>query len=74
METFISGLANNLEYVSELGVKSVDIGMSHRGRLATLICVARKDPGEVFLDFEQTNPEIGEKDGYLDFMGDSAVH
>jgi 2-oxoglutarate dehydrogenase complex dehydrogenase (E1) component-like enzyme len=52
METFISGLANNLEYASELGVKSVDIGMSHRGRLATLICVARKDPGEVFLDFE----------------------
>lgn len=40
METFISGLANNLEFATELGVNSFDIAMSHRGRLNTLACVA----------------------------------
>lgn len=32
IETFISGLGLGVEYASELGVKSVDIGMNHRGR------------------------------------------
>lgn len=49
--------------------------MSHRGRLATLACVARKIPSEIFLDFDQTNPEITEKNNnLLDFVGDTAVH
>lgn len=52
METFISGLANNLEYATELGVRSFDIAMSHRGRLNTLVCIAKKNPSEIFLDFE----------------------
>lgn len=75
IETFISGLACNLEYATDLGVKSFDIGMSHRGRLNTLICVAKKSPSEVFLDYDQTNPEIIEKNhNVIDFMGDAAVH
>lgn len=51
METFVSGLANSLEFASEFGVTSYDIGMSHRGRLATIACVAKKNPSEIFLDF-----------------------
>ena len=42
MESFISGLAQGVEYASELGVKSVDIGMNHRGRLNVISIIAKK--------------------------------
>lgn len=48
LETFISGLANSLEYATELGIKSFDIGMSHRGRVNVLACVAEINPREIF--------------------------
>lgn len=41
IETFISGLGLGVEYATEFGVKSVDIGMNHRGRINVLTNVAQ---------------------------------
>ncbi len=64
-----------MEFCTQLGIKSVDIAMSHRGRLNVITCAAQSEPRNIFSELEQTNPDLytNNKNVY-DYSGDVPIH
>ena len=58
-----------------MGIKSIDIGMSHRGRLGVLSMVAAKPLHEIFAEFDETCYEkIIDKPYLRNYEGDVTYH
>ena len=58
-----------------MGIKSLDIGMSHRGRLGVLSMVAQKPLHEIFSEFDETSySKIIDKPYLRNYEGDVTYH
>lgn len=53
-EVLIPAMKMIIDKSSELGVESIIMGMSHRGRLNVLANVCRKSLGQIFTQFDPT--------------------
>lgn len=73
-ESFISSLSRSMEFCTSLGIDSVDIAMSHRGRLNVTTCVVQDQPRNIFSELEQTNPDLYTRKNIHDFSGDVPIH
>ena len=56
-ESVLPLLALTVETAARLGVRSVVVGMAHRGRLNVLANLMGKDPAKIFAEFQDSNPE-----------------
>ncbi|MBX3169716.1 MAG: 2-oxoglutarate dehydrogenase E1 component [Candidatus Eremiobacteraeota bacterium] len=57
-ESLIPLLDLALEDAGEFGIEDIVIGMAHRGRLNVMANIMQKDPGQIFREFDDTNPEL----------------
>ena len=57
-ESLIPLLDLALEDAGESGIEDIVIGMAHRGRLNVMANIMQKDPGQIFREFDDTNPEL----------------
>ncbi|MBS2034108.1 2-oxoglutarate dehydrogenase E1 component [bacterium] len=57
-ESLIPLLDLALEDAGEFGIEEIVIGMAHRGRLNVMANIMQKDPGQIFREFDDTNPEL----------------
>jgi 2-oxoglutarate dehydrogenase E1 component len=57
-ESLIPLLDLALEDAGEFGIEDIIIGMAHRGRLNVMANIMQKDPGQIFREFDDTNPEL----------------
>ncbi|MFK8038448.1 MAG: 2-oxoglutarate dehydrogenase E1 component [Crocinitomicaceae bacterium] len=69
-EALIPGLDKIITKGADLGVEEVIVGMAHRGRLNTLINIFKKQPKDVFCEFE--GKEFEDEDE--EFDGDVKYH
>ena len=69
-EALIPGLDKIISKGADEGVEEVIVGMAHRGRLNTLINIFKKQPKDVFCEFE--GKEFADEDD--DFDGDVKYH
>lgn len=71
-ETLIPGMKEMFDRAADLGVESIVIGMSHRGRLNVLGNVVRKPLRQIFNEFSGGTKPVGEA-GYVG-TGDVKYH
>ncbi|VFQ81229.1 unnamed protein product [Cuscuta campestris] len=71
-ETLIPGMEEMFDKAADLGVESIVIGMSHRGRLNVLGNVVRKSLRQIFNEFSGGTNAVGEA-GYVG-TGDLRYH
>ncbi|VFQ90699.1 unnamed protein product [Cuscuta campestris] len=71
-ETLIPGMEEMFDRAADLGVESIVIGMSHRGRLNVLGNVVRKSLRQIFNEFSGGTKAVGEA-GYVG-TGDLKYH
>jgi 2-oxoglutarate dehydrogenase E1 component len=57
-ETLLPLLDLAIEKSGHQGIKTIIIGMGHRGRLNVLAHIVGKDPCEIFREFADTNPKL----------------
>ena len=69
-EALIPGLDKIISKGADEGVEEVIVGMAHRGRLNTLVNIFKKQPKDVFCEFE--GKEFEDEDD--DFDGDVKYH
>lgn len=58
IESYIMAIGNSLELCSSLNIKSIEIGMFHRGRLHLMNNLSKIKPSIIFSDIEKNNPEL----------------
>lgn len=70
MDSFVAGLNSLVEEAAGAGVKHIDFGMAHRGRLCTLATLFEKPMEEIFAEFQEL------KSGQLEWgnSGDVKYH
>jgi 2-oxoglutarate dehydrogenase E1 component len=56
-ESLIPLLSQAIEMAADQGVQEIVIAMAHRGRLSVLANIMDKDPGHIFREFDDANPE-----------------
>ena len=57
-ESLIPLLDLALEDAGEFGIEDIVIGMAHRGRLNVMANIMQKDAGQIFREFDDTDPEL----------------
>ncbi|KAF9620643.1 hypothetical protein IFM89_013669 [Coptis chinensis] len=73
-ETLIPGMKEMFDRAADLGVESIVIGMSHRGRLNVLGNVVRKPLRQIFSEFSGGTKPIGDEAGLYTGTGDVKYH
>ncbi|CAB4301112.1 unnamed protein product [Prunus armeniaca] len=73
-ETLIPGMKEMFDRAADLGVESIVIGMSHRGRLNVLGNVVRKPMRQIFSEFSGGTKPVEEVGGLYTGTGDVKYH
>ncbi|XP_058099090.1 uncharacterized protein LOC131243620 [Magnolia sinica] len=73
-ETLIPGMKEMFDRAADLGVESIVIGMSHRGRLNVLGNVVRKPLRQIFNEFSGGTKPVDGEDGLYTGTGDVKYH